>query len=114
MERGIKTIETETDRAGKSGVSDDEFRDLPRRDLAEIDFPIRLQRAAGTQDRHPLDRIDVAADALPCRQQDVILNVEESRGAIGPLQQFPDPDEVPAFAMRHGRVGNALEQMRAG
>ena len=47
------------------------------------------------------------------RQQDVILHVQDARGAVGPLQQPADAHEMPAFAVRHGRVRDALEKMRA-
>ena len=48
------------------------------------------------------------------REQDVILHIENARSAISPLQQRPDAHEVPAFAVRHGRVGDALEKVRTG
>ena len=47
------------------------------------------------------------------RQQDVIFHVENARRAIGALEELSDADEVPALAVRHGRVGDALEKMRA-
>ena len=46
-------------------------------------------------------------------KQDVILHIQNARSAIGPLQQRPDADEIPAFAVRHGGVGDALEKVRA-
>src|SRR5688572_31448981 len=44
----------------------------------------------------------------------MIFDIEEARGAIRALQQFADADKIPAFPMRHRRVGDALEKMRAG
>src|SRR3954468_15886297 len=114
MERAVEIIETEPDRARKGRMGDDEFRHLPRRHLSKINFPIRFEGAAGAKDRHPLDGIDVTADAFAGWQQDMVFDVEEPRGAIRALEQFADPNKIPAFRVRHGCIGNSLEKMRAG
>src|ERR1700674_2364354 len=43
----------------------------------------------------------------------MIFHVENPRGAIGPLEQSPDPDKIPSFGVCHRRVSDALEKMRA-
>ena len=113
MKRAIEEIDAEADRAWERRVRDDEFRHLPRRDLAEINFPVRFERATRTQDRHPLNGINVAADLFAAGQQDVIFEIQNPGRAVRALEQFPDPDEVPAFAVGHRRVSRSLEKMRA-
>src|SRR5690606_37083736 len=41
---------------------------------------------------------------------EVELLVEETRGLVRPFQELAELDEVPAVRMRHGRVGDAVEQ----
>src|SRR4051812_12276601 len=101
----VETVDAKSNRTRESGMSDDEFRHHPGRDLTEIDFPIGLKGAAGAQDRHPLDGIDVAPDLLAAGKEDMVFDVEETRCAICSLEQFPDPDKIPAFAVSHRRVG---------
>src|SRR6476469_1391993 len=94
-------------------MRDDKFGDLPWRNLTKVNFSIRLKRAAGAQDRHPLNGIDVASDLFSARKQDVILEVEDARRAIRAFEQLDDANKVPSLAVGHGRVGRSLEQMRA-
>ena len=80
-------------------MGDDELGHFPRRDLADVNFAIRFQRAARFEHRHPLNGVDVPADFLSRGQQNMIFHVENARRAIGALQQFADPDKIPAFAV---------------
>src|SRR4030095_9055338 len=114
MESSIKRIDAEADGSGKFGMGDQKFRDLPGRDLPNVNLTVSLKGAARLQDRHPLDVIDVAADVFSRRQKEMIFNVENARGVIGAFEKSSNANEIPTFAVRHGRIGNALDQMSAG
>ena len=47
------------------------------------------------------------------RQKHEVFHVQNARRLVGALQLAPQPREVPRFAVRHGGVGDALEQMAA-
>ena len=111
MEGSVKRLNAEADGPGKFGMGDQKLRDLPRRDLPNINLAVSLKRAARFQDRHPLDGIDVAADLFSRRQEEMIFDVENARGVVGPFEKSSDANEIPTFAMRHGRVGDSLDQM---
>src|SRR5438270_4603216 len=111
MEGSIKRLNTEADGPGKLRMADQKLGDLPGRDLPNINRAVSLKRAARFQDRHPLDGIDVAADLFSRRQEEMIFDVENARGVVGPFEKSSDANEIPAFAMRHGRVGDSLDQM---
>src|ERR1700704_2275958 len=111
MKRSIKGVDAEADGSGKFGRGDQKLRDLPGRDLSNINLAVSLKRAARFQDRHPLDGIDVAADLFSRRQEEMIFDVENARGVIGPFEKSSDANEIPTFAMCHGRVGDSLDQM---
>src|SRR5947208_12414862 len=83
MEGSIKGVDAEADGPGKFGMGDQKLRDLPRRDLPNIDLAVSLKGAARFQDRHPLDGIDVAADLFSRRQEEMIFDVENARGVVG-------------------------------
>src|SRR6185369_16344619 len=113
VQGGIQRIDAVTDGARKLAMGDKKLRHLPRSDLADVKLAIGLQRAHRLEHRHPLNRIDISANLLAGRQKDVIFDVEDARGGVGSLEQASDPDEIPAFAMSHGRVRDALKEMRA-
>src|SRR5438270_12753965 len=111
MEGSIKRLNTEADGPGKIGIGDQKLRDLPRRDLPNINLAVSLKRTARFQDRHPLDGVDVAADFFSRRQEEMIFDVEDARGVVGPFEKSSDANEIPTFAVRHGRVSDSLDQM---
>ena len=94
-------------------MRDDELRHLPRRNLIDVNFSISFERAARSQHCHPLNRIDVASDTLARRQKNVIFHVQNARSAVRAFEQFADANEIPTFAVGHGRVGDSLKKMRA-
>src|SRR6476620_1313876 len=94
-------------------MRDDKFGDLPWRHLTQVNLSIRLKRAAGVEERHPLSGMEVASYLFSARKQDVILEVEDARRAIRAFEQLADANKVPSLAVGHGRVGRSLEQMRA-
>src|SRR6476620_2906316 len=100
MESSIEGVHAEADGPGKFGMGDQKLRDLPRRDLPNINLAVSLKRAARFQDRHPLDGIDVAADLFSRREEEVIFDVENARGVVGSFQKSADANEIPTFAMR--------------
>src|SRR5207237_10669336 len=114
MKSSIKRLDAETDGPGKFGMRHQKFRDLPGRNLPDVNFTVSLKGAARFQDRHPLNGIDVAADFFPRRQKEMIFDVENARGVVGAFEKSSNANEIPAFAMRHGRVDNSLHEMRAG
>ena len=85
---------------------------VPGRHLTGVNFPIGLECAARFQHRLPLHRVHIAAHFFPLGQQDVILQVENARGAVGAFQIFAELKEVPALAMGQRRGGGAVELMR--
>jgi len=111
MEGSVKRLNAEPDGPGKFGMGDQKLRDLPGRDLPNINLAVSLKRAARFQDRHPLDGIDVAADFFSRRQEEMIFDVENARGVVGPFDKSSDANEIPTLAMCHGRVGDSLDQM---
>src|SRR5437762_10702208 len=111
MEGSVKRLNDEADGPGKFGMGDQKFRNLPGRDLPNINLAVSLKRAARFQDRHPLDGIDVATDFFSRRQKEMIFDVENARGVVGAFQKSSNANEIPTFAMRHGCIGYPLDQM---
>ena len=111
MKSSIKRLDAETDGPGKFGMGNQKFRDLPGRDLPNVNLAESLKRAARLQDRHPLNRINVATDLFSRRQKEMIFDIENARGVVGAFEKSSDANEIPALAVCHGRIGNSLDQM---
>src|SRR5438034_10324636 len=114
MESSIKRLDTEADGSGKFGMGDQKFRDLPRRDLPNIDLTVSLEGAARLQDRHPLDSIDVTADFFSRRQKEMVFDVENTRGVVGAFEKPPNPNEITNSLVSHAPVDNPLHDIEAG
>ena len=59
-----------------------------------------------------MDSVDIAAHIFAAWQQDMIFNVQDSGGSIGALEKLAEPDKLPAFVVRHSRIGDTLKQLR--
>src|SRR5438105_4816329 len=112
MQRDVERVDAKANRAREIGMGDEKLRHLPRRDLADVKLAVGFECAARFEHRHPLNRVHVTADIFAARQKDVIFYIEDTRSAVAALEQPADTDEIPAFAVRHGRVGDALKTMR--
>ena len=98
--------------AGKIAIEDQEIGDLRGRDAA-VRLAVHFQRADAFQQRGPLIGVERRADVGHAGQQQVILDVEDPRGLVGPFEKPGQAAEMPGLAARHGRFGQALEQRSA-
>ena len=76
-----------------------------------MEAAVSLQRAGGSQDRLPLGRVDGPAHIRDARKQDVVLDVEDARGLVGPLEELAEIDELVSLVSREGGSCKALEEM---
>src|SRR5689334_15400346 len=65
------------------------------------------------QERAPLIVVGGASGLLTARQQQVILHIEDARGAVGTLEVSAEPREVPGLVAWHRALNHAAREMRA-
>ena len=53
--------------------------------------------------------IDIPADFFILGQEDMVFEIQHPRGGVCSLEKFSHLEELPAFAVRHRGVGDALE-----
>ena len=86
QQRVLGADQAEVHRAGKVAVENQELGHLRGRGAA-VPLAIHLQRADALQQRHPLVRVDRRAHVGDVGQQQVVLDVEDPRGLVGPLDR---------------------------
>ena len=74
---------------------------------------VRLERAARSQQAHPLHELAELGRLSRRALEVAIVHVEQRRRRRGALDVAAQLDELPALAVRHRRVGDALEQVHA-
>jgi hypothetical protein len=60
---------------------------------------VGLEGAARFEDGLPLHGVDGSADFFTLGQEDVVLEIEDARGAVGALEIGPEGEKIPAFAV---------------
>ena len=95
------------------GVQHQVLRDAPGPHVRGVVPAIGLERAARLQQAHPLDVLADAQVPLVGPVALAELHLEEGSRGAGALDVTAELHEVPALAVRHGGVGDALEQVHA-
>ena len=87
----------------------------PRRvHVPQIIPPIRLDRAAASQHRHPVKIPQRAVENLFVGFENVIFRLDHPARDIRPLQIFRQLRELPSLIVRQRLIGQSLEQHRPG
>ncbi len=91
---------------------DKEFGHLERQDFRDVEPAIGFQGAGRAQHGLPLGRVHGAAHVGGPRQEDVVLDVEDTCRLVRALEVFAEADELPAFGAGEGGICQPLEEMR--
>src|SRR5581483_8238843 len=76
-----------------------------------VAFPVHFKGAGRAEHGGPLDFIEGRADIGHGAQQNEIFDVENAGGFVGALELATEAAEVPAFAVGHGGVRQAHEEV---
>ena len=112
QQRILGAEQAKVHRAGEVAVENQELGHLGRRGAA-VPLAIHLQGTDALQQGNPLVRVDRRAHVGRAGQQQVVFDVEDPRGLVGPLDRHRQPAEVPGLAPRHRRFGHAFQQRPA-
>ena len=113
VEGGHDLLVAGPQRARHLPVEDQIVGDLPGLVAVPVDPAIAAVGRDRAQDRRPLRAVDLAADQLAVRQQDVVFDVEDARGVVGALQEGAELVEVEGVVAQDGIEERAAEQRRA-
>jgi hypothetical protein len=91
----------------------EQLGDAAWRDQISIDASIDLERRDRVQQCAPLVVVGRAARLFAVRQEQVILDVQDARCAVGAFQVRAEPDEVPRFVAEHRALHDAARQVRS-
>ena len=91
-------------------MQDQQLGDFLRLDARVIFAPVDLVSRHRFQHGHPLVIVGLVR-RRQAFQQLVVLDVDDARGHLGPLQRAPGLQEMPAFVVRQGVVGDAVKAM---
>ena len=111
VQRTIKRIDTEADGARECIMQDQKFSHFPRSHMPLGNLEVGFHGAAGTQNGHPLGDVHISSNLLAAGQQEVIFEIQHPGRGIGPFDKFSKLEELPALAVVHGGVRDALERM---
>ena len=96
----------------KTRMQNQEFRDALRLHIRGIRLAISLERGARAQQSDPL-QIDAFSRGVGGLMEFAKVRAHQSGNGHGALQVAAGLDELPALAVGHGGIGDALKQMRA-
>ena len=113
LQRRRQAVDREANRVREIRVEDQEFRDPFRTQLGCIHFTVGFKRRTGLKQTNPLQEIAAHADIEFQIGIGLELGFEQTRRRRRTFDRAPDLDELPAFTVRHGRVGDALKQVAA-
>src|SRR5208337_497083 len=112
-ERGVEAVDRKCDRVRKAGIEQEKFRDAQRAKLGGVSFAVGLEGGAGLEQSDPFE-ILLAFDGLVERMRKAAeVGADQAGDGFGAFDEASELDVMPAFAMRHGRVGDALKQVCA-
>lgn len=97
----------------KAWIEQEKFRDAQRAQFGGVSFAVGLEGGAGFQQSHPFE-ILFAFDGLieRMRQADEVI-ADQAGDGFGAFDEASELDVMPALAVRHGGIGDALKQVCA-
>ena len=109
IERGLQSVRRKADGVGKVRVQDQEFRDAQWLQIRRVGLAIGLESGAGSQQADPFQvlRGGGVAGMLELAE----MHAHQRGNQHGPFEKPSDLNELPAFAVGHGGIRDALEQM---
>ena len=96
----------------KTLMQHQEFRDAIGLDLGGVGFAVGFKSGAGAQQADPF-QVTVLGFAMIRLLKRAEMHADQNGQAHSPLEEPASLNELPALAVSHGGVGNALKQVRA-
>ena len=97
---------------GKVSLQNQKPRHPRRIHVAQIIPPIRFDRTAASQHRHPVQVAQRAVENLFVGFENVVFRLDHPASHVRPLQIFRQLGELPSLIVRQRLVGQSLEQHR--
>ena len=98
----------------KLGREEQELEDAVRPQFGGVDLAIGLERRAALKQADPLEVIAGIDRRGGIVGENAVVYVDQRGEHAGALDEAAELDEVPAFAVVHRGVGQALEHVRSG
>ncbi len=111
FERSLQVVGRKADRMRKFVVEQQKLGHALRTQIGGVDLAVSFKRGAAPQQADPfhvLARVHRLSGG-----KFVEVDVEQARDGRGALDEPAHLDELPAFAVVHGGIGDALHQVRA-
>ncbi|VTR68007.1 hypothetical protein DESC_660134 [Desulfosarcina cetonica] len=112
VQAGLGLADTVADRTGKVVVKNEKISHVAGCGVM-IALAKHLQRTGRFEHGAPLDVVEGGVDQIGAGQQHEVLDIQNARGLVGPFEHHADAGEIPGFAMTHGAVHQAGEEMTA-
>ena len=97
---------------GELGVEQKELEDPLGGEVGGVDLAVGLKGGGGAEQAHPVEvlvRLGEIVGEIVVVKEIGVEGLEQHGGGGGALDEAADLDELPAFAVAHGGVGDALE-----
>ena len=98
---------------GKVAIEEQEFENAIGRDVGGVDLAVGLEGGAAAQQADQLEVLVAGVLALGRAEEFGLVDLKQGGGGVGALEVAAEADELPALAVNHGGVADALEEVNA-
>src|SRR5450631_4913627 len=111
-QRGMHAVDRETNRMREFRIQQQKLCHAQRTDLRRVRLAISLESRTRFQQPHPLEIFFTLHRLIDRMRKSPEVSPNQARQFFGAFYKTPKLNVLPSFAMRHGRIGDSLEQMR--
>ena len=109
----LKCIGRETNRMRKLGVQQQKLGDALRPQIGGVDFAVGFETRCKLRSSPIHSMCSTRSGSAGWRKNSAKCRSTSARDGLHALHEAAHLDELPAFAVSHGGIGDALKQMRA-
>ncbi len=117
MQRCVHPVDGKSNRVRKFRIEDEKLGNAKRADRGGVSLAIRFERHAGAQQTNPFEIFGAFYHLVGGRVGGHICALEmrfhQAGERVGALDVTPELNVLPAFAMAHRAVGDALKKVSA-
>ena len=101
------------DGVGKVAIEQQKLENAIGSEIGGVDLAVGFEGRAAAQEADLLEILVAGVLALRRMRELRLIDLEQRGGGVGALKVAAEADELPALAVNHGGVADALEEMNA-
>ena len=106
-------VDAVADGVGKVAIEQQKLENAVGSKIGGVHLAVGFERRAAAQQADQLEVLIAGVLALRQVEELRLIDLEQRGGGVGALQVAAEADELPALAVNHGGVADALEEMDA-